>query len=381
MSSNKFRAVVLFGGPSTEHDVSIITGIQVIENLDSQKYEVIPIYWTQDNKFLTCSTWSKSKDILKNIKKDNLHVLWDVNNSQLILKSTSILNKSKNIKVDVIIPALHGGWGEDGNIQGLLEVFGVPYTGCNSGASYLSMDKNMFKNVMLAKGIKVLPWQVIEKGSEDNIKVDFKFPVICKPNSLGSSIGVKKCKNIAQVKEALELIFELDQQAIIEPYVEDLTEINCSVLGDKTNQSTSVCERPIAKGDVLNFEDKYLSGGKTKSGQKTGGMASLDRVIPADIPDKLAQTVQNVSLDAFKAIGAQGVIRVDCIYSKKSRDLVVNEVNSIPGSFSFYLWEATGISFRELLDKLVAIAQKNHEDKKQIKRTFDSHVLDKFLAS
>lgn len=377
----KLKAVVIFGGPSTEHDVSIITGIQVIENLNPENYDVLPVYWTQDNKFLTCSSWDKPKDILKNIKKDNLYVLWDVNNSQLILKSASILNKNKNVKVDVIIPALHGGWGEDGNIQGLLEVFGVPYTGCNSGASYLSMDKNMFKNVMLAKGIKVLPWQVIEKGSEEKLKVDFKFPVICKPNSLGSSIGVKKCKNVAEVKEALELIFELDQKAIIEPYVLNLTEINCSVLGDKYRQNVSVCERPVAKGDILNFEDKYLAGGKTKTGQKSGGMASLDRIIPADIPDKLAKSVQDISTNAFKAIEAQGVIRVDCIYSKKSGDLVVNEVNSIPGSFSFYLWEATGMSFRELLDRLVEIAQRNHEEKKQIKKTFDSHVLDKFLES
>lgn len=379
--TSKLKAVVIFGGPSTEHDVSIITGIQVIENLDPQKYEVLPVYWTQDNKFVTCSRFDKPKDILKNIHKENILVSWDVNAHQLILKSKTLFSKDKNIKVDVIFPALHGGWGEDGNIQGLLEIFDVPYTGCSSGSAYLSMDKNMFKNIMKAKGIKILPWQVIKKGGKDKLKVNFKFPVICKPNALGSSIGVKKCQNLTDVKAALELIFELDEKAIIEPYVVDLTEINCSVLGDEHHQSVSVCEKPVAKGEILNFEDKYLSGGKTKTGQKSGGMASLDRIIPADIPDKLARSVQDISKIAFKAIGAEGVVRVDCIYSKKSGDLVVNEINSIPGSYSFYLWEATGVSFRELLDRLVEIAKKSHSDKKQINKTFDSPVLDKFLAS
>ncbi len=374
----KKQIVVIFGGPSTEHDVSIITGIQAIENLDSSKYKVTPLYWTRENQFLTCSGFDKPKDILKKVLKEKILVSWDINKKELILGSSKIF--AKTLKPDVIIPALHGSPGEDGNIQGLLEIFGKPYVGSTMGPSYLSMNKSLFKQIMKANDISVLPWQTLEPGGKD-IKIKFKYPVICKPNSLGSSIGVAKCKNIREVKKALELVFELDEAALIEPYIEDLTEINCSVMGGSKWQEVSVCERPVKKGEILSFSDKYLSGGKSKMAQKASGMASLDRIIPADIPEILSQSIQDLSKNIFKILGCAGLVRIDYIYSKKSGKLVVNEINSIPGSFAFYLWEDKGISFRELLDKLINIAVAINEQKQLLTKTFESPVLESFLKS
>lgn len=377
--SSKKIVVVVFGGVSTEHDISVISGIQAIENIDTRFYKIIPVYWTKDNNFITCSDYSSPKSILKKILEEKINVSWNTSSHAVDLRSKSFFKGSKKIKPYVILPALHGGWGEDGNFAGLLEILDIPFAGSNCGPSFLSMDKNIFKNLMKASGVGILPWQLIGKNDRAP-KVAFKYPVICKPNSLGSSIGVAKCNNLKQVGDALDLIFELDEKAIIEPYVEDLIEINCSVLGNGTNVKASVCERPISKNEILNFEEKYLAGSKSKTGSKTAGMAALDRVIPADISDELSDKVQNISKQVFSTLSCTGLVRVDCIYSKKTRKLVVNEVNSIPGSFSFYLWEASGLSFRELLDKLFEIAVENHQAKRAIKKTFESSVLDNFLG-
>lgn len=377
-SQDKKRVVVIFGGPSTEHDISIITGIQAIENLNPLKYEIIPVYWSRENQFLTCSSYKQPKEILKKILKEKILISWDINQQQLILGSSKFFKKV--VKPDVIIPALHGSPGEDGNIQGLLDIFGVPFVGSSMGPSYIAMNKSIFKQVMKANDISILPWQMISPKEKD-VKIKFKFPVICKPNSLGSSIGVSKCKNSAELKKALALVFELDEEALIEPYVEDLTEINCSVMGDTKNQEASVCERPLAKGEILGFNDKYLSGGKSKVSQKTSGMASLDRIIPADIPAKLSESIQKTSKEIFRILGCTGLVRIDYIFSKKTCKVVVNEINSIPGSYSFYLWEPKGLSFRELLDKLIAIAISTSEKKNKLTKTFNSPVLDNFLKS
>ncbi|MBI3341834.1 D-alanine--D-alanine ligase [Candidatus Curtissbacteria bacterium] len=379
--TKKLKVAVVFGGPSTEHDISIITGIQIIENLDDSKYELIPIYWTRDNKFLTCESYSKPKEILKNITNQNINVTWDVNKKALKLNSPKVFSKNKTIIPDVIIPGLHGNPGEGGDFQGLLEIFDVPYAGSSMGSSFVSMDKNVFKQLMKANNISILPWQIIEKSEKSKTKIKFKYPVIAKPNSLGSSIGVKRCNSEKDLKEALELIFELDTKAIVEPYVEDLIEINCSVLGDIENQTASVCERPVGKGEILDFKDKYMSGGKSKVGKKVSGMASLDRIIPADIPEKLSKSVQEICKEVFRIAGCAGIVRIDCIYSKKTKKLVVNEINSIPGSYSFYLWEATGKSFTEVLEEAIKIAFVNHQKKHELTKTFESTVLENFLGN
>jgi len=381
MEDKKKIIAVIFGGPSVEHDVSIITGIQVIENLNKKKYSPIPIYWTRDNEFLTCSNFDNPKNILKQIYKNKIQVQWDINDSKLIIKESGMLSKSKNLYFDLFLPALHGTDGEDGTIQGLLEIMRTPYVGSNVGSSYLSMDKNIFKYLMKANDINVLPWQKITAEDLKNLKLKFDFPIICKPTKLGSSIGVKRCKNLKQTLESLRLIFEIDDVALIEPYIADMIEINCSVLGDSMSQEISACERPLTQGKLLNFEDKYLSGSKTKTGTKQSGMASLDRIIPADISDSLTKSIQQLAKKVFVITNCSGVVRVDFIVRKKSKEIIVNEVNAIPGSFAYYLWEAVGVSFEELLDKLVSYSITNFKKKKNIKNTFDSPVLKRFLTN
>ena len=374
---NKINIAVIFGGPSTEYGVSIITGLQVIENLDKTNYEILPVYWTRENKFLACPDFKSSKEILKKILSQSRGVIWDINNSTIKVSSKLV---SSVFKPDIIFPALHGSLGEDGSFQGFLEVFDVPYVGSDVGASFISMDKDVFKKIMKSQNIEILPWQVVSKDDQKSFKLKFDFPVICKPNSLGSSIAVSKCNSDKELERALDIIFELDSKAIVEPFAQNMIEVNCSVLGNSSNQTESVCERPLAKGEVLNFEDKYLSGSK-KGVAKTAGMATLDRVIPADIDSNLATRIQNLSKQIFTLIGAGGVVRLDFIVVKKPQKIYINEINSIPGSLAYYLWEASGISFSELLDKVIDLAKEEHKKKKQLKRKFESPVLEKFLNS
>src|SRR3989344_2510315 len=336
--TDKKLVVVIFGGLSVEHEISIITGLQIIENLDQSKYNLMPVYWSKENKFLTCSNFTNSREIIKNIISQKAEVIWDFNNKRILLKKGLI--PSTTIVPNVIIPAMHGSFGEDGSLQGLLDIFGVPYVGSNVGASFLSMDKNIFKTVMKANEINILPWQTATRDDSRDFKVEFEFPVICKPNSLGSSIGVAKCKTQKELRKALDVIFELDKSAIIEPFVEKMVEVNCAVLGNPKNQRVSVCERPLTKSEVLNYEEKYLKGSKAKGGMKTFGMASFDRKIPADIPQNLSVSIQEVSKKIFRILGCSGVARIDYIVPETKRDFYVNEINPIPGSYAYYLWGA-----------------------------------------
>lgn len=377
--TDKKLVVVIFGGLSVEHEISIITGLQTMENLDQTKYNLLPVYWSKENKFLTCSNFKNSKEIIKNIARQRTEVVWDFNNKRILLKKGLV--PSKTIEPDLIIPAMHGSFGEDGSLQGLLDIFGVPYIGSNVGASFLSMDKNIFKNVMKANGINILPWQTVTRDSLRDFKIEFEFPVICKPNSLGSSIGVAKCKTQKELRKALDVIFELDESAIIEPFVQEMVEVNCAVLGNSKNQRASVCERPLSKNEVLNYEEKYLKGSKSKIETKTFGMASLDRKIPADIPKNLSASIQEISKKIFRILGCSGVVRIDYIVPLAKKDFYINEINPIPGSFAYYLWEASGMSFPELLDELIKIAQESFDQRRNIKRSFDSPVLEKFLES
>lgn len=377
MAGKKLVAVI-FGGPSVEHDISIITGIQVIENLDTNKYDVLPVYWSQDGKFLTSRHYDHPRQLVKAIFRDKVELVANQNEKELVTERRGIFSSAKKYRPDVIFPAMHGSLGEDGALQGLLEVLNIPYVGSNVGASFLTMDKNVFKMVMKASKINILPWQLVSAADLESLKVDFDYPVIVKPNSLGSSIGVKKCNSLAEVKEALEVVFQLDHKAIIEPFLEDMIEVNCSVLGNEEWQKVSICERPLAKGEVLNFEDKYMSGGKTKTGAKNGGMASLDRVIPADVPDKISKKVQEEARKIFKVLGCAGLVRVDFMVTKKE-EIYVIEVNPIPGSMAFYLWEASGVSFPELLDKLIEIAGDNYQRRNKLIRRFETPVLKRFL--
>ena len=369
--------VVFFGGKSVEHDVSIITGLQVIQNTNPANYRVIPIYWTQENKLLPTMQGDNPKTLIQNILKRGIKADLGIGNRALILKPERLFAGEKRIPIDIAFPCFHGTHGEDGSFQGLLELMGVPYVGSGVLASALGMNKRVFKDLMQRHDIPVLEgYRILASARRGTIRIPFRYPVIVKPTNLGSSIGVKKAHTWDEVEEALDVIFHLDTEALVEPFLERMTEINCAVLGSAIGAETSLCEEPISAQEVLSFEDKYLHGGKK---MKSHGMASSDRNIPALITKEQTAAVQRLAKEVFTICGCAGVARVDCMVDKHAGKIYVNEINTIPGSLAYYLWEASGVSFRELIDKLVAIADEEYRQKSALLRTFESAVLKNFF--
>ncbi len=369
----KKNLVILFGGPSVEHDVSVISGMQVVKNANESKYEILPIYWDGSSFWMAKKTWLNSLAVAKSISNGNRR--------EVVLHHGTIYNygglglSHKISNIDCVIPVFHGTSGEDGVIQGFLDTLKLPYVGSGVPASVIGMDKNLFKIIMRHHKLPVLDWEVVAKLHLNSFKTTIPFPVIVKPTHLGSSIGVKKCSSHNEVKLQLEVVFELDNEAIIEPYLSNVQEINCSVLGDAENNQASVCEQPISVDEILSFDDKYLHGNKNK-GAKHAGIASLDRRMPAPISIELTVKIQNLAKQVFTAIGAGGVARVDFMIDK-GNNIYITEINTIPGSLSYYLWEASGVSFRELLDRLVEIAEMSYSSKHVLLRRYDSHLLKK----
>lgn len=375
----------LFGGKSPEHEVSVITALQAYENLDKNKYDVIPIFVSKQEEFYTNPKFLD----LKNYK--------DVDSLLLSSKKITIGKKdnkggffsqgiiSKFTLLDLAFLGFHGSFGEDGAIQGLLEINQISYTGFNVTGSAVGMDKAiskaLFKSLGLSVGkyleIKRIDWIKDSKEILKQIKYDLKFPMFVKPGTSGSSIGVNKAKDEDSLNFALEVAFTYSEKALVEEAFEGLIEVNCSALGYE-DIKTSVCEMPVSSADILSFEDKYQRGDK---GSKGGGMASLSRIIPAPISAELTKKIQEATIQIFKAMDGCGVARVDYFVDQKKEKFYVNEINTIPGSFSFYLWEKSGIKYRNLLDMLIEFALKRAENQKKTQYTFDTSLLSDMALS
>ncbi len=373
---SKLKIGLFFGGRSTEHEVSILTALQAFEQLDPAKYEVIPIYVSKSGEFFTSPKFLD----LKNYK--------DV--GSLTLSSTKVIFVkgglktigffSKTIPLDVALLSFHGSFGEDGCIQGLLEMFQIPYTGLNVTSSAIAMDKIVSKAVFKELGLPVceyvevkrMDWLKDSKKCLKQIEDSLKYPVFVKPATIGSSIGVNKASDQDALNFVLEVAFTYCEKALVEKAFEGLIEVNCSALGYE-DIKVSVCESPVVSDEILSFADKYQKGGG--KGSKGSGMASLTRIIPAPISDNLTKQIQETTIKVFKALDGCGVVRVDYFVDKKFEKFWINEVNSPPGSFAFYLWEKTGVSFKELLDQLIIDGLKRAENQKKTQYIFESGLL------
>ncbi|MBQ9314578.1 MAG: D-alanine--D-alanine ligase [Clostridia bacterium] len=383
---------VIFGGVACEHDVSIITGLQLIENIDKSKYEVIPIYihldgeWYVGKELLNQAIY-KDFDSKKNALKKGVIL---PNKPELMMEGTGLFGKPTYIKLDVVIPAMHGMNGEDGTLQGLLELSGIPYTSSGVLGASTGMDKIIMKKIFEANDIPVLPytyflrgeWEKDEEAVIANIESALAYPMFVKPSNLGSSIGISKAKDRESLMNAIEIAIHYDERIIVEHGVEHLTEVNCSALGRADNIKVSVCEQPVNWAEFLTFEDKYLHGGKSsklqgsKLGAK-GGMSTMTRKVPADISESQTKQVKEYTKQAFKALNAKGVSRVDFIVDNDDGKVYVNEINTIPGSFAFYLWNYQNeMSYRELIDELIKIAEEEHAEKMKNTFTYQSAIMD-----
>ena len=387
----KIRLGVIFGGESVEHEVSIISAIQAMNKMDSEKYEIIPIYITKDRQWYTGEMLKEIETYsdLSLIKRYAKNVVLYEDNGKFVLQNKKGFRRIVK-EIDMVFPIVHGTNVEDGVLQGYLESIGIPFVGGDVYASAVGQDKIFMKEIFRENDLPVCDyaWFYDTEYEDDNEKVlarveKLTYPVIIKPATLGSSVGIKTARNKEELKVAIDEAIKYDHKIVVEKLVENLMEVNISVLGNYSNQQVSAIEQVIPTKDFLTYEDKYLGSSKTKGkiGGKfkaSKGMVSTSRVIPAPLPKKMKEEVEKVAVGAFKALGSSGVVRIDFLVYEKEKKIYINEVNNIPGSLSFYLWEPIGKEYTELLDDMINIGIRDYKMRIAKTHSFDTNILKGF---
>ncbi len=373
---------VFFGGRSTEHEISVISASQAMSAIDRNKYDVTPIYiskkgkWYAGEALLDVANYKNIPALLEKCEEVYMEPIYDDYN--LYRRKKKMFGSNVVTKLDVVIPVLHGSNGEDGIFEGVLESIGIPFAGCNTLSSANGMDKITMKMILQACDIPVVDyvwftdkeWYARREQIIEKIETKIGYPVIVKPANLGSSVGIGRATNREELLDKVNDAERYSTRIVVEDMVEELQEINCSVLGDCDDYQTSVLEEPIKSGEILSYEDKYMGGSK---GAK--GMQASEKRIPAELPEDETKRIQYLAGETFRVLSCHGVSRVDVIVDRKSRDIYVNEINTIPGSLSFYLWEATGISFAELMDKLVSLALRRKRESGMKTVSYDQNIF------
>ena len=380
----KIKLAVLFGGRSVEHEISVISAIQAIGAVNKEKYDVIPIYITKGNEMYV-GEHIGDIEAYKNIdallaQSTRVNLISDGGRTLIVKYPHKAFSKDVIDYIDVAFPIVHGTNVEDGTLQGYLQMLNLPYVGCDVLSSAVGMDKYVMKTVFKDNGIPVLDCVCVDTEDYDadpdriiaDIEGRFCYPVIVKPINLGSSIGISKARDTDSLETALSNAFGFADRVLIEPAIENLREINCSVLGDRHSARASVCEEPLNATDILSYEDKYI-GNASKSGSK--GMASTQRRIPADIPKETEEEIRAMAVKAFKVLGCSGVSRIDFMIDTAAGKVWLNEINTIPGSLSFYLWEPVGVTYTGLIDEMISLALKRERERESITYSFDTNVL------
>lgn len=375
---------VIFGGDSVEHEISIITAIQAMENMDKTKYNIIPIYMTKsgalysESKFLDIENFKDMDELLKGVPEKILYN--DGKDIALLPKKKSFFKGKDQILVDAIFPIVHGTNVEDGKLQGYLETLRIPYIGTTVVSGVVGQDKGIMKDVLKANGINQTDYIVVNERDrsmvDQMIEDSVGYPVIVKPASLGSSIGIFIARNSAELEANLSKAFKYDSNLVIEKLLTDFEELNVSVRSRDGEILVSEIERVSATDELLSYEDKYLNNSKSKGEATNGGdagMASLARELPARISPELKEKIQDLVKRVYKILRAEGVIRIDMMI--KGDDIYINEINNIPGSLAFYLWEESGVPYQQLLDELIEEGIKRYYQRKNKNFTFSTNVL------
>lgn len=379
----KIKVGVIFGGKTVEHEVSIISTVQAMNSFNPDKYEVIPIYISKDKEMYTGKLLKniESYQDMKKLTKRAKRIIFYKDDKDYVIASKKYF-KRKISKIDIVFPIVHGNNVEDGTIQGYLETIGVPYVGSGVIGSALGQDKVFMKQVFASNELPIVDYiwfydnEYIEHKEEVINKVlKMKLPVIIKPATLGSSVGIAKANNKKELIAAIEDAIKYDNKIVVENVINNLIEVNCSVIGTYENQEVSVLEEVMSTDEFLTYKDKYL--GNTKSG-KSKGMASTNRVVPARIDKKLSDEVKNIAKEVFRILNLSGVCRIDFLIDKKKEKVYINEPNTIPGSLAYYLWEASNKTYENLLDELILIAIKSYQKRDNTIYSFDTNILENF---
>lgn len=379
----KTRVAMLFGGKSVEHEVSVITGIQAIMSMDTDKYEVIPVYMTKENEMYVgdaVGDIEQYKNIDELLKKSQRVIMLNENGKvQLVSYPMKKFGKNTAIEIDVAFPVVHGTNVEDGALQGFLKTVGIPFVGCDVTASAIGMDKYIMKAVLRENDVPVLDAQLftLSEYAEidallDKVENTLGYPVIVKPVNLGSSVGISVAKNRVELANSVDDAFKYASKVLVEHAITNLREINCAVLGDENEAAASECEEPLHTKDILSYEDKYVNNAK---GSGSKGMASVSRKIPAELSPEKREEIRELAVRAFKTLGCNGVSRIDFMIDEDTGKLYFNEINTIPGSLAFYLWEPLGVSYKELLDRMIQLAFKRVRTEESLTFTFDTNIL------
>lgn len=385
----KIKIGVIYGGETVEHEVSVISALQAMNNLNEDKYDIVPIYISKDRIWYT---GHMLRDIefykeFEDEKKYATKVMLYKKGKTFLLQRTTGLFRKDITDLDVILPVVHGNNVEDGSLAGLLDSIGIPYVGSHVLGGALGQDKVVMKQVMESVNLPIVPYTWFYDSeyldNKENILKEIKkigYPVIVKPATLGSSIGIEVAKNEKDIESKIEDAMEYDTKIVVEKVIENLTEVNASVLGNYEYQKVSPLEEVMGEDEILSFADKYLGNAKSK-GTASKGMASTSRIVPARISEKLTKEIQDTAKQVFKVLNLSGVCRVDFLINNKENKFYVNEPNTCPGSLSFYLWKEAGMKYSELLDEMVSIAIKEYKHKNQKTMSFKSSIFDGFNGS
>lgn len=376
----KLKVGVFFGGASVEHEVSIISAAQAMAALDREKYDIVPIYLSKNNllfcdpKLIEIETFrdmdklEKSLDQMALVKSGPKFFLTPIKKSLF----------AKPYEVDLIIPVVHGTHCEDGTVQGLFESVGIPYAGCDVIAAAVGQDKVVMKHILQNSGIPIVEWfwfyrYDFEQNTSDYLirSKALGYPVVVKPANLGSSVGITVAQNEEEFIVAVQEASRYDVKIVVEKGITDLREINASVLGFDQDLRVSVLEEVRKSDAILSYENKYIGGSKGSS----KGMASASRIVPAPLSETQTQHIQELAIATFKALGSSGVARIDFMLDGQTDRIYVNEINTIPGSLAFYLWEATGLDFSALMDQLVKQAIDRQRMREKMIFSYETNLL------
>ncbi len=377
------RVGVIFGGETVEHEVSIISAIQAMNKMDTQKYEIVPIYITKDRRWYTGEILKEMETFqdLNLLKRYTKNVVLCSHKGRFILQSTGLFKREIK-EIDIAFPIVHGTNVEDGNLQGYLATVGIPYVGASVAAAALGQDKVFQKQIWSTEDLSITNYVWFFDSEYNENKADIikkvsklKMPVIVKPANLGSSVGIEIAHDKEELAAAIEDAITYDSKILVEEVVANLKEVNISVLGTYDNYELSVIEEVMSDNELLTYKDKYIGSSK-KDGTSSKGMLSTARKIPANISSKMEKEVQELAAKSFKALGLAGNVRIDFLIDTKKNKVYINEVNTIPGSLAFYLWDPKGKDYSTLLDDMINIAVKEYKRKTSKTHSFESNILE-----